>query len=248
MTIKDTIINLSKKLNLLDNNFLPRGTVIHVKQDGTGDFTNIQDAINYLTGKYSNGEIHIHIGAGTYTVSDYAISLNTLNFNFSKLRIYGDGINNTIIQRVNITNDYQCVFHITYNGTVVELSDICIKSIKSNDSYGLETSYDAVVALQDIKLEDTTIGLHASENSKVTINNVTINNCNNGLMAHSADIQFKCYSTITASNLTYVFSVYAGGTIRLSDVKKYLTNVNNISTMSIGTISANGYIIGKWNN
>ena len=55
------------ELGLNDSNFIPRNTTITVGASGC-DFTDIQSAIDYLTGKYSNGKVIISISAGTYNL------------------------------------------------------------------------------------------------------------------------------------------------------------------------------------
>ena len=79
-----------------DASFIPLGTIFTVKADGTGDFTSLNDAINYLDGKWSNGIVTINLDEGTHTLTDN-ISL-TRSINIPKITISGHSGGGTIVE------------------------------------------------------------------------------------------------------------------------------------------------------
>ena len=85
--------------------YIPSGTVISVKTDGTGDFTTLSDAVSSLVGKWSNGTVTISLGNGTFTESS-GITLNGSYFSIPLIVITGQGKANTTVSYTGSTSNF----------------------------------------------------------------------------------------------------------------------------------------------
>lgn len=101
----NTIYNIIDDVILVEEeHFIPAGTVIRVEVDGSGDFTNLRSAINYLKGKYSNGSVTIKFGNGTFEENSN-FDVDGSSFNISSLNIEGNGTT-SIIKFTNSSAQY----------------------------------------------------------------------------------------------------------------------------------------------
>lgn len=101
----NTIYNITDDVVLVEEeHFIPAGTIIRVEVDGSGDFTNLSSAINYLNGKYSNGSVTIKFGNGTF-VENSNFNIDGSSFNISSLIIEGNG-STSIIKFSNSSTQY----------------------------------------------------------------------------------------------------------------------------------------------
>ena len=87
---------------------LPNWTVISVKLDGTGDFTNLADAISYLNNKWCNTYVIIQLGAGTFTLSD-TLHIDSTRRNIPFIQIEGVSVDSTIIEGSSNFSDYRLI-------------------------------------------------------------------------------------------------------------------------------------------
>lgn len=85
----------------MDKNFIPANTIITIETDGSGDFTKLSDAVDYLTGKWSNGTVTIQLGEGEFVEDDKIINIENSPFNIPTLIVTGSGQDKT-----NVIFDY----------------------------------------------------------------------------------------------------------------------------------------------
>ena len=221
-----------------DVNFIPAGTVVDVKLDGSGQFTKLSDAINYLTGKWSNGTVTIQLGEGTFEETE-PITIDGNKFNFSNLVICGTNRDNSIIsfnisgivnyfEELVVEHKTNVLFKdislsgkgrtLVSSGNIV-LNNVCISSQGNICFYCLSgTSY-----LDGIILKDAQLGL-----------------------AVTGRLNSNYQSNITLQSLITGIQVTRGGLIALNNLKKVVTNVTNLTNQSIGTANGNGFISGSW--
>ena len=134
--IDDVTEDIGQGNDIVDDKFLPDGTIITVGASGA-DFTSFTDAIEYIKSKFSDGVVTIQLDAGTY-VLPLGYSIPTSSFNFGLLIIKGAG-DTTILQRESTDGTWLPTLTISSAdtwGTPVRLESLCIDS-KSNkgDSY-----------------------------------------------------------------------------------------------------------------
>ena len=238
----------SEDLGLMSNaNFLPANHVITVATDGSGDFTSLVDAVNYLKGNYSNGTINIHVLSGTYAVNGI-ITLDESLGNISKVNIYGDGIDNTIFNFTNITN-YKGAININYVNTLFTFKDLTIvnQDTAKDNRLGINVLLARAI-INNCKTVNFFEGVTSARGSNVYITTkVTNNDCKSAIVAYAGGHISTGYGTqFVVTNATYGIWVDMGGTVALASVQRVFNNVTNSTNTTIGSTTANGYIGGEW--
>lgn len=255
-TLNDNITSLdliAKTNEIVSNNalsnFLPNGTILTVKTDGTGDFTNLQSAINYLTGKWSNGTVNIHIGNGTFNetyikVSSYAYSIP---FNIPLINIEGNGVSNSIIQWNRTTQGGTMEW---YTGRV-KFKNITFKNATYDSSkkyfgfYFIGPNTSAI--FEDCNFENISYCIVSDRGAIVHIAGTI--NCTNGLGgAITSQISGKTVidyeTTINISNYEKGFVVMNSGEISLTSPILTFTSVTTKCNVTPNTITNNGIVRG----
>lgn len=251
-----------------DANFLPADTIIKVELDGSGDFTKLSDALNYLTGKWSNGKVIIQLGAGTFTESSEYI-LYGKNFNIPAIEVIGNGVNSTI---VNYTTESEVVIL-----TVSNVSNIYIHDIKfthtggstSTKYWGIRNTEHTNASYSDCAFDGLASAL-ISVNSAITnvYGNMTFTNARVALAAQyggtitSQEMALNISdsltaitishggrmgtssSNITVSNTPTCLQILNGGLLQLGSPTFNLTNVTTPCNITPNTITANGIAMG----
>ena len=226
--------------------FLPARTVISVKNDGSGDFTNLNDAISFLEGKWSNGVVTIQIGSGTFN-NTTTVVIDNNNFNIPKLKIIGNGETNTILDS-NGMEDAQYLLKLN-NGLDIEISDLKI----TNSSGSILTGYRGIeqnsfsnLILNNIKCEGINRLATIYNGAKCMLtNNITIEQARTGFMVDSGFLMLNCNLQITDSQAG-IF-VRFGGTVKTSTSATYTTaNITEAihPIEAVGTAINDGWITG----
>lgn len=241
----------SSDLHLMsDANFLPDGYTITLKADGTGDFATIQDAINFLNGKWSNGTVIIHLNAGTYSIStqiNIGDTTNTLKFNIPTLIIEGDTYSNTIVNKTTQTNYESCLR--IYSGKIKIQNISFMYNSKVSNTYGIYVEGYSEVYLNSVGIQNAEFGLHVVRNATpVIVGAVYITNTAFAIYAAEGGKVNTIRATITINNSTYALRVWCGGSIYIGRSTKAFTSVTNVTSQTIGNIGADGFIIGSWSN
>lgn len=223
--------------------YLPDGTTITVKTDGTGDFTSLADAISYLTNKWSDGSVTISIGAGTYSVSS-AVNINGNKFNIPYLNISGNAVSDTIFNFSN-SSSTGLIQASNINGCIT-LQKITINGAGSSvaGSRGINViSTHGAVYIQNVNVSNVNAGICIATLGRAWVSGCTISNCASGMWCGNASIAFCMNDTF--SNCSGGMSLYKGAQIFLEGTGTF-TNVTTPYSQTINTLTSNGIIYGSW--
>lgn len=225
------------------DNYLPNGTVINVNLDGSGDFTDLPSAIDYLTDKFSSGTVTIQLGEGTFELSEDLV-IDQDKFNFGSLQIQGAGNNVTIIYRIS-EETYKSIIQVLNKGKT-RFNALKIMSNKKNKIRGIQISQCATVFIEQVKLEGLEDGAIFSERGGmcyIGYGNYFIN-CIDTINAFGGNIAAGYNTVLYTSNVTNLLSVLNGGIVQLAYCK-YTGSPTKATNQTIGTVSANGFITGS---
>lgn len=220
-------------------NLIPDGTIYTIEADGSGDFDTLDEVINSLQGKWSNGKVTIQFGAGTF-VHDTAIDIrNGDKFFISMLDIKGSGVNDTIL-------DYSTNTGI-YDIKASTMTTMWIRSltVKSNNHVGIGVTGGSTVFLQNVGVYGCSEGIRSESNSNVIlVTSIAAENCSYGICSKGGNIGCIGGCATTFKNTTTAFYVEGGGMLRLTNPVYSGTNVTNKTSQTVGTATNNGWITG----
>lgn len=231
-TTNSTINDVSKT----NDNFIPGGTVIHVKLDGSGDFTNLNDAINFLLGKWTNGSITIKLGSGTFTVNS-TISINTSSFNIPYLTISGIAGSSIIKAENNVTT----LFSLNILGTTVCLKDF--KGIGTDSTKGsLAEIMNGFCIINNITCESFWAGIYADWSGVVRIANLTATNCDSGILSNTGS-KVSVNGTLNFTNVGSGLHTENAGIIQAFGLTTNYSNVTYPTNPVSNTPASRGLIL-----
>ena len=223
-----------------DPNFLPDGKIINIKVDGSGDFTKLSEAIDYLNGKWSNGSITIQFGEGTFEEIEQVI-IDGDKFNFSNLVISGTNRDTSIIS-FNISG----LANYSEELVVEHKTNVLFKDISlTGKGRTLVSSGDIVLNNVSISSDGNTCFYCLSGTSY--LDGIILKNAQLGL-AVMGRLNSNYQSNITLQSLTTGIQVVRGGLVALNNLKRVVSNVTNLTNQSIGTANLNGFISGSWSS
>lgn len=243
--IDDVTEDIGQGNGIVDDKFLPDGTVITVGASGA-DFTSLQEALDYLEGKISNGNVTIHINAGTYTENSI---IYLKDCNISQLTIEGEGITESIIQtNVPTINGIPALYiNVPY---LVILKDFCLKDIQNGDSNrGLACYYNQRLMIKNtFKVQGyPNIGIMSYAGSIISTENSTaidISNCGRAMVAGQATISLGHETTLNVSNCTTAICTSSGGIFQYNNLIRNYTSVTNYTSQTVNTAKDTGLIMG----
>lgn len=222
--------------------FLPAGTIINVKTDGTGDFTTLASVINYLKGKWSNGAVNIQIGSGTFNETT-AFSIDTIDFNIPVIKIVGDGVGNTTLNysgsstpMVIMGNGVVIIRHFTLNCTGTNYT--CIScSARSN------VKMDNITVVGTNKTQTNGIGTYRNNTLELG-DYITIKNVKNAITAdQSGRVTAGDMSHSEFNNCDYGWNISNGSIITgIASTTPTYTSVTNKVSQTPATLSNSGFI------
>lgn len=225
-----------------NNDFLPNGTIITVGASGA-NFTDLQSAINYLTGKWSNGKITISIANGTYTPASQ-ITFNGTLFNIPYLLIRGESETNTVF---NFSSMYVGAFDVAYWSSKLTLMNLTINCAGRTLTPGRGINIwesSGFVAVINTTVNHSDAGICTLSNSLSYIKNCTMNDCNIGIWQATGARVFA--NTLTFSSIKgNAVQLYKGAIVSLDGTATF-TNVTSQYSQSRNTITENGIIMGSW--
>ena len=223
-----------------DANFLPDGTVINVKTDGSGDFTSLKSAIDSLSGKWSNGVITIQLGNGTFNET------STIGFprvNITELIIKGNGTSNT-----TLLGDFNDTFFIRIEDVnyTIQFQNLKIsRGAKDSGRRGLVSEGINSLLIVDCAFDNCSTGL-AGTSCKMKMYGTSFSNCVNAIVAASGCFIGSAWGvTLSFTNCTKAFTVEDGGIISIYAVTCTYSNVTTKVSQTVGSVTANGLILGK---
>ena len=182
-----------------DPNFLPNGTIITVETDGSGQFTKLSDAINYLTGKWSNGVVIIKLGEGDFVETEQ-VTIDGRRFNLGHLVLQGISKSSSVLNVSQLTSDKPNAILILYCNNLsittmaIQTSQVDVST--TGNVIRLSRSFfnmnDCLVN-RAIKVGN---GVALGEMSTGYLDTSNISNCNNGVVCNYGAI-------VTTKNMTY---------------------------------------------
>jgi hypothetical protein len=224
------------------NEFLPSGTIINVKTDGSGDFTTLEDALSYLVGKWSNGSVIVELSAGTFTTPD-SITINSKSI--PNLTIKGQGKTSTILQTARNTSNTDWIF---IDNSKVFFQGLKFKSstgTKDTSCRGINVSTGSLITLRNCAFDVLNPGVWVNGGGTCVIQGaVDFTNSTTALYCSCGVIRCTYGPSITLNNITTCFNVEAGGQIHFYNPSVSKTNVTNIANQEVGTATNNGWITG----
>ena len=220
-----------------NDGFLPSGTIITVKTDGTGNFTDLQSAVSFLNGKWSNGSVTIKIGEGTFNISKQINVVGTA-FNIPQLKIEGSGMNKTILS----TTDRAIVFLSCYNK--VQFCNCKISAPTKSSSSGFYVDHSVNVYFNNIAIDNFYMGIYLGWLAKSSLNNaLTITNCDIGIyLENHADLMVIAGSDITMSNVGTGYKLIRMSYVTSINATHTFTNVTSKSNITKNTFVTNGVL------
>ena len=232
-TLSDTSTNpvQNKVLYPSLSEFLPSGTTITVKANGTEDFTQLSDALESLVGKWSNGVVTIVIDGAT--TDSQLIDVDRLDIPLLEIK----GINSGSITVAFSTGTY-----LTIKNQKMVIHDISL----TNTSISASQLYAGIVAMygSSVRITDCTFtGCHicAQASGSMDLNGaITINTT---LVAIYAKVGGHLTYTAGAlkSNCTWLLQAYIGSWICINEGVTLNFTGSRKSLVPNGTVNNNGY-------
>lgn len=233
-------------------NYLQDGTVVTVKADGTGDFTTLEGALEYLEPKWSDGEIIIDISAGTYQTAG-SISLD--NYKIKRIIIKGAGKTSTFIYTPFADTQTAGFFQFeVINGTNVIFKDIKLGTeiISIPEAYNhkiIQVRDNAMVNFDNVAFNGTARLVQVDANAVCYImSDCDFSNAVSGILCSRGEIRMQHGLTFTCSNITTVIHIQSGGVVKFWSATFANTNVTNVCNHNPQTeyVTADGLCFGSF--
>lgn len=195
----------------IKNSYLAPDTTLTVKTDGTGDFTSLNDAISYLTGKWSTGTVNINIAAGTYTTTS-KIDIAGTSFNIPRLIISGASADTTIISCATAQSSGIIRVLNTWNDIRIRLLTIQGAGKTASGGIGIMAQNNSLpVYTEQVKIKDVEIGYKMRQTGVSKILNFAFENCGTAV-------------SVEAGSTTLIINPsYTNVTTQLNQTKNTLT-------------------------
>lgn len=227
-------------------NFIPAGTTISVASSG-GDFTSLTSAIAYLNNKWSNGNITIELGTGTFNIESLYFGGDTYSFNIPHLEIKGQG--NTTIVNSSLTSASQNIITFDSVSTTIILSNFKLTSIAGNGNspVGVSISASPDIVLDNVICDNCTKFIQVNDTGRLRIYGENSFTAPSGLtfstFIYCISGEVVAGGTATITNSYYGMRVQAGGVIKMGGTFTTV-NVTNKTNISVGAPTASGWVCG----
>lgn len=210
---------------------MPAGTILTVETDGSGQFTQLSEAINYLTNKWSNGNVTIQLGEGAFDSLTY-IAVSSIPL----LIIKGVSQSATTIASVNLTGIGFC-----------QLTDLSVKSTSTPAVY-VNDYVHFICKRVKMSVPNATSAtvMTVSHLARVNVNTCIFHSDIKGGTGFylTTGVPIGTYGNCTFENLNTAAYVRFGGILCNKGENTY-TNITNTTNQSVGVSSAYGVIYGK---
>lgn len=209
--------------------FIPAGTILTVETDGSGDFTNLSSAIDYLNGKYSNGSVTIKLGDGTF-IEDTNFDVDGTFFNISLLSIQGNG-DTTIIKFTHTPTQYAS--NLKFSNGLFSIKNLALQ-VNGGRALYITASCQALCSSITITGAHDAC-LYVDSGGKICITgSLTLANgtkASGGCMrCYGAFITVYYNTTIKMSNADIGVYSGGGGIIQIDRSKYTVSNVTTVKT------------------
>lgn len=228
-------------------------TYVTVRQDGSGDFTDIQSALNYVQGTFNNSYIEINIGAGTYTLTNYEyariMDIPRTGRNAPLIKIIGASPESTIIEGATSNPETEYIFQTDWGQNIW----FQYLTLKNSAASGLNRGGICALTGSSVQITDCVfegfnfIGVLCQGTSRVQFDgtNTFKNFTSTAIHSEAGFVNTKYGSTLNFTNTTSgatAFVVTYGGQIHLNiGTTVNLTRVTR-ANVSVGSASNTGWI------
>lgn len=228
------------------------GTVIiTVRQDGTGNFTNLYDALYSLNNKYFDAHVYIALGAGTYQMPRF-IDISGMNRNCPFIKIEGTSADNvTLVGSDNFPEVF--MFQIDW-GQMVWFSNLTFRqgnsanlqggiiTLTGSKVYIENCTFDGFAGTQTLCQGTSRIQFKGTCNFRNFSGNAIVSEAGYVNSEYGATLNFINNTSVSTGT---AFCVTYGGQIHVGDSNTVnLTKVKNRSNISIGTTVNTGWVTG----
>ena len=229
-------------LDMPPGTYVPDGYAVTVATDGSGDYTDIQAALNSLVGKICSGMILIKLKSGdTFNTTTQITVPDKLSVNILSIGVTTAGtpatINSSTVRiTLNIGSATGC--------SLIDIRDLIINGSGTdvqNSTGIMNYNLGGVTQFNRVTCSNVAWGIDCQASGHARVgNSCTMSNCTTAYMANGGILDIAG-STIT--NCPTAFNVYNAGLIRIQGTPT-LTNVTNKYGNTVNTSTAAGLIIG----
>lgn len=232
-------------------NYLPDGTIITVASSG-GDFTTIEQALTYISDKWSDGAVTISLSAETFiTAGDIEISNNRIK----QIIIKGQGTSSTFIS-INYDDTLTSGFAIfaIQNGANVIFKDLKIGTEKTTtpelfNHKVILAEDNGFVSIDNIEINGLSRLFQISASATLYIlSNCKFTNAQWAVFVSGGRLIMKYNLTFVFENISLSFRVTSGGTMQFWTPKFQNTNVTTICNHppDTDTVTYDGLSLGEY--
>ena len=224
--------------------YIPADTTYTVKTDGTGDFTKLSDAVNFLNNKWSPYPVTISMGAGTFVENDKVEIIDTYHSGIPNIIIEGAGVDSTILQNTSTKN--ALIFRNLRTSNIIVRNLTVENTNATPPTIVLYAAGSRVLRVANVKLKNAQYGLFAGvANSEIAIEgNLTIENCGVGgfEVQNNSILTAGSTSTISFNTMPQAIHVYRQSKVIFMASTLSFTSVTTKASIPINTQTADGYI------
>ena len=234
--------------------YIPAETDFRIKADGTGNFPTINDAIDYLYNKWSNGVIYITLEAGTHYISRNS-TIQNLWCNLPHILIRGESESSTFLVG---SSDFDAgsgdwFFFNFWAKTNIVFSNLTFKKGNNSNVTGcIVVGVGCNISIFSCTFEDFSGALVCQYGGKVTIlDSFTVKNFSGWAINSMGGgyITSNWGTAFTFTNPTSkgtAFGVMDGGQIHITEGGSTFTytKVANKTNKTVGTANSQGWITG----
>ena len=217
--------------------FIPPNTTITVDPNGGGDYTTLQEAFAFLSGKWSSGEVYVSIKNGTYTAAtgQTSISFNATTASIPKIIISGESRTGVIIKPK--------LFVRGSLATPVLIRHLTIDCIDATSSAALEL-YGISAAVQNVLVKNCWAGIYPQNGAIANVSDIYAESISSSAIFPNVGATIIVNGTLTCNSVDCAVTAGWGSTSVIYNVTKAFTNVRVDTSQTIGTPTAQGVIYG----
>lgn len=223
------------------SNFIPDNTEFIIKSDGSGDFVSLAEVIEYLNGKWSNGEVIITLESGIHNYTS-RLEIHNLHNNIPYLEIRGAGTDLTTLkfQTNNYTMTKGAINFESITNRVV-MRNLTIEGNGKSTSNGacISIGYiNGTVYLVGVKTINSNCGFYVHNIGRCKFININVENCINGVIAEYSS---QCLLGGIFKDCDTGITTLKGSSITV-DTATTFNNVTNNYNQEVNILTANGVI------
>lgn len=226
---------------LSSETFIPPDTTITVDASGNGDYTTLQEAFAFLSGKWSSGEVTVSIKNGTYTATagQSLISFTATAASIPKIIISGESRTGVILKPKFFVRGSLA--------TPVLIRHLTIDCIDATSSAALEL-YGISAEVQDVLVKNCWAGIYPQNGAIANVGNIYAESISSAAIFPNVGATIIVNGTLTCNSVDCAVTVGWGSTSVIYNVTKAFTSVRVATGQTIGTPTSQGVIYGGFAN